>query len=88
VIAYAVDILPLYATATAYEESLHAAKDWEESPEFIAELQAFFKALPPDRFPNFIALAEPLTAGAGDERFEFGLDALVRGIESMSRATD
>jgi hypothetical protein len=23
-------------------------------------------------------------AGAGDERFEFGLDALVRGIESMA----
>jgi hypothetical protein len=52
--------------------------------DFIAELQAFFRALPADRFPNFVALAEPLTSGAGDERFEFRLDALVRGIESMS----
>jgi AcrR family transcriptional regulator len=84
VIAYAVDILPLYATATAYEESLRAAKDDPES-DFIAELQAFFRALPADRFPNFVALAEPLTTGGGDERFEFGLDALVRGIESMAR---
>jgi AcrR family transcriptional regulator len=84
VIAYAVDILPLYATATAYEESLHAAKDVPET-DFIAELQAFFRALPADRFPNFVALAEPLTAGAGDARFEFGLDALVRGIESMAK---
>jgi len=83
VIAYAVDILPLYATATAYEESIRAAKDEPESY-FVDELRAFFQALPADRFPNFVALAEPLTTGAGDERFEFGLDALVRGIESMS----
>ena len=82
VCAYAVDILPLYATATAYEESLHAAKDDDEN--FIEELQGFFRALPADRFPNFVALAEALTSGAGDERFEFGLDALVRGIDSMA----
>jgi AcrR family transcriptional regulator len=85
IIAYAVDILPLYATATAYEESLHAAKDDAATvEEFVAQLQGFFKALPADRFPNFVALAEELTAGAGDERFEFGLEALVRGIESMA----
>jgi AcrR family transcriptional regulator len=83
VIAYAVDVLPLYATATAYEESIRAAKDDPES-DFVAELRAFFTALPADRFPSFVALAGPLTTGAGDERFEFGLDALVRGIESMS----
>jgi AcrR family transcriptional regulator len=82
VIAYTVDILPLYATATAYEESLYAGKGVEEA-EYIGELRAYFKSLPADRFPNFVALAEPLTSGAGDARFEFGLDALVRGIESM-----
>jgi AcrR family transcriptional regulator len=79
VIAYTVDILPLYATATAYEESLQR----EGAAEYIAELRQYFAALPPDRFPNFVALAGPLTSGAGDERFEFGLDALVRGIEAM-----
>jgi AcrR family transcriptional regulator len=86
VIAYAADILPLYATATAYEESLHAAKDLpDEGAEYIAELRRYFGALPVARFPHIVALAEPLTAGAGDERFEFGLDALVRGIETMGR---
>jgi AcrR family transcriptional regulator len=85
VIAFAVDILPLYAVSTAYEESLRAAKDLpDEGAEFIAELRRYYEALPPDRFPNFVALAGPLTSGDGDDRFEFGLDALVRGIEAMS----
>jgi hypothetical protein len=40
--------------------------------------------LPPDRFPNVVALAIPLTSGAeNDERFEFGLEVLVRGLAAM-----
>jgi AcrR family transcriptional regulator len=85
VIAYAVDILPLYATATAYEESLYTAKEMPDSgAQYIAELRAYWQALPVDRFPNLVAMAVPLTTEAGeDDRFEFGLDALVRGIETM-----
>jgi AcrR family transcriptional regulator len=89
VIAYAVDILPLYANATAYEESLYAAKGLPDSgAEYIADLRRYFAALPADRFPNIVALAVPLTSEAEpDARFEFGLDALVRGIETMKRAS-
>ena len=85
VIAYAVDILPLYATATAYEESLYSAKDMpDEGEAFIAELRRYFSSLPADRFPHIVALAVPLTTNdSPDARFEFGLDALVRGIETM-----
>jgi AcrR family transcriptional regulator len=87
VIAFAVDILPLYVVATAYEESLRGAKDFpDDGGEFIAELRRYYASLPPDRFPNFVALAEPLTSGGGDERFEFGLDALVRGVAAMSQS--
>lgn len=88
VIAYAVDILPLYATSTAYEESIYEAKGMDGGGgAFIAELNRFFSALPADRFPNIVAMADTLTGEDGeDDRFEFGLDALVRGIESM-RAT-
>jgi hypothetical protein len=46
-------------------------------------MRAYFESLPRDRFPNIISLAGPLTAGAGDERFEFGLDVLVRGLAAM-----
>ena len=85
VIAYAVDILPLYANATAYEESLYTAKELPDHGEqYIAELRQYFASLPPDRFPPIVALAGPLTEeDQPDARFEFGLDALVRGIETM-----
>jgi AcrR family transcriptional regulator len=85
VIAYAVDILPLYATATAYEESLYTARELpDQGQEFIAEMRRYWQSLPVDRFPNIVAMAVPLTTEQHeDARFEFGLDALVRGIETM-----
>ena len=32
-----------------------------------------------------MALADDLTAGDADERFEFGLELLVRGLEAMAK---
>ena len=77
VIAYAVDLLPLYAAATAYEQSLSATEDGER---YRDEVAAYLAALPPDRFPHLAAL------GHGDpgERFEFGLDVLVAGLAAYS----
>jgi AcrR family transcriptional regulator len=84
VASLSVDILALYFTATAYEESLgtFAKDDPEASEQFHTELKNYFGSLPADRFPHLVALAEPLTSGDGDHRFEFGLDLLVRGIAS------
>lgn len=87
VIAYACDLLPLYVMAVSYEESLYGS---ETSPEdlakFVDGMRHYFASLPPDRFPNVVSLAGPLTAGdpEGNERFEFGLDVLVRGLAAMS----
>jgi AcrR family transcriptional regulator len=86
VIAYACDLLPLYATATAYEESLFETLGLEHDQlmRYIGDIREYFAALPVDRFPNVASLAGPLTAGSGgDERFEFGLDVLVRGLASL-----
>jgi AcrR family transcriptional regulator len=85
VIAYALDVVPLFVTATAYEESLQAARG-VPAPEdqWVEQMRRYWKSLPPDRFPHIVRLADPLTSqDTEDERFEFGLDALVRGIESM-----
>jgi AcrR family transcriptional regulator len=87
VIAYACDLLPLYATAVAYEESLFAGRGVgpAEVARFVSDLRDYFAALPPERFPNVVALAGPLTAGGeSDERFEFGLEVLVRGLAAMA----
>jgi len=51
---------------------------------FKEELQQFFAGLSPDRFPHLVDMAGPLGTGDRDERFEFGLDLLVRGIASTA----
>ena len=71
VAAFTVDILSLYFSTVAYEESI------EEFSKFLGDayhlqLRQFFSALPADRFPNMNAMAVALTEGEGDERFEFG----------------
>jgi AcrR family transcriptional regulator len=89
VASLSVDILALYVTATAFEESLETfpdVADQHASDAFHDELRTFFASLPADRFPHLVALAEPLTSGDGDHRFEFGLDLLVRGIASTVKA--
>lgn len=83
VASLSVDMLALYITATAFEDSLDTFPSGEkESEEFHLEVKSFFANLPADRYPHLVALAEPLTTGDRDHRFEFGLDLLVRGIAS------
>src|SRR3954465_1265119 len=63
VIAYAVDIVPLYATATAYEEALEAMRGVEETEdEWVQQMRRYWSSLPADRFPHIVRLAVPLTS--------------------------
>jgi AcrR family transcriptional regulator len=78
VIAYAADMFALYVGAFAYEESLRF--EGQASPEQIGE---YFRSLPPEEFPTLTALSEDLVAGDLDERFEFAIELLVRGLEAM-----
>jgi AcrR family transcriptional regulator len=88
VIAYAVDLLPLYAVATAYEQSLFTERtSTEEGARYFEEVDAYFAALPPDRFPHMAALAPELGQGDPGERFEFGLDVLVAGLAAYGRSS-
>jgi hypothetical protein len=85
--AWAVDLIPLYVTAIAFEESVQGATGWtkEDVEGFVAGLRNFFASLPADRYPLTIALAGALTAGAsGDERFEFGINVIVAGLASLA----
>ena len=87
VIALGADLLALYVGAVSYEESMSHGElmsdpIWKES--FVNELRSYFEQLPRDRFPNIVALAGPLTSTA--DRFEFGLDVIVRGL--AARAAD
>ncbi len=87
VVAYAADLLPLYVSAIAYEDSLYSQQEVtpEQFRQYVEEMRNYLAALPADEFPNMKALAVQLTSGAdGDERFEFGLRVLLRGLRAMS----
>jgi AcrR family transcriptional regulator len=75
VIAYAADMFALYVGAFAYEESMPSP-----DPE---RMQAVFSSLSPDEFPLMSGLARELVAGDADARFEWAIELLVRGLESL-----
>jgi hypothetical protein len=77
VVALASDLFALYVGAFAYEASLRVPG---ASPD---QLREYFRSLPAERFPNLVALADDLTAGDEEERFEFALELMVRGLEAM-----
>jgi AcrR family transcriptional regulator len=84
--AWAVDLIPLYVTATAFEESVQGAAGWTEEDvvNYVGGLRQFFENLPSEKFPVTVALAAALTAGAsGDERFEFGIQVIVAGLATL-----
>ena len=85
------DLLGLYVGAYAWEESLGLASPTGEDlpPEQVkAMLEDYWASLPPALFPHTLALQEELFAGGPDERFEFGMDVLVRGLASLQQQQD
>lgn len=83
VIAFAADMFALYVGGFAYEESLRVPLLGDEHAS-TAQLADYYRSLPPDAFPSLVGLADDLTAGDADERFEFGIELLVRGLEAMA----
>jgi hypothetical protein len=51
-----------------------------------AQLHAFLRSLPADRFPTLVALGEHVWLDNRDEQFAAGLDTLVTGLETAARA--
>jgi AcrR family transcriptional regulator len=87
VIAYAGDLIGLLIGAASYEESLFAETglDHEGFMRYVEEFRAYLASLPADRFPLLVELAGPLThvEPGKDSRFEFMLDVIVRGLDSL-----
>ena len=85
VVAWASDLLPQFAVASAYEASLFLDRMASDQGErYLRELGEYFAALPAARFPNIAALAGPLMHDpTPDARFEFGLDVIVRGLSAL-----
>ena len=81
------DLFGLYVGAYAFEESLGLVSPTGENlpPEDVVDmLRDYWGSLPPARFPHTLALLPVLFDGGPDERFEFGLDVIVRGLASLA----
>jgi Tetracyclin repressor-like, C-terminal domain len=82
--AYAGDLISMYATAIAFEQTLYA--QLSDDPAFeereIARVTERFGAIDAARYPTLAALGPALTSGDGQERFELGLDVIINGLLS------
>jgi len=48
----------------------------------LKEIHDYYRTLPPDRFPTLTAHVDDLMQADSDERFAFGLDMLIRSLET------
>jgi AcrR family transcriptional regulator len=80
VAAFVGDLGGLYVGGIAYE--MDVAPPGEQTTEMVAQFAQWMRSLPRDRFPNTVALADKLVAGTAEDRFEWGLDVIVRGLTS------
>ncbi|MFC4588380.1 TetR/AcrR family transcriptional regulator [Sphaerisporangium corydalis] len=86
VAAAAGDMISTYMDGFTYEESMWEerrrttkADSWEEMQ---ATIKGYFDALPPERFPHLVALSGLMFDESNDDRFELGLDIIMRGLAS------
>lgn len=77
VAAFVGDLGGLYVGAVALEQEVTPIT---EPADFVKQAAGWLKSLPEDRFPNTVELADKLVAGNADDRFEWGLDVIVRGL--------
>ncbi len=87
-VAYAGDLISMYATAIAYEQSLYAAlyADPDHEQRELARVMDRFTSLPSDRYPTMASVAPLMVRGSGHERFLLGLDIIINGL--LSTPTD
>lgn len=92
--AYAGDLLGTYLVAEAIEENMWRSRFPEAGTaqinEAMGEIRDYLRALPVDRFPNLVELAGPMMyqEDEGFDRFELGLEVILRGLESFVDSKD
>jgi AcrR family transcriptional regulator len=79
VVAFVGDLGALYVGAIAYEQEVTPIA---EPGDFAAQALTWLKSLPEDEFPNTVELADLLVSGTAQDRFEWGLDVIIRGLAS------
>jgi AcrR family transcriptional regulator len=95
--AWFIDVSSLYVASVAVEEDIWRMRAGGHDPrtsgdDVIGNVRRVLERLPAEHFPLLSSLATTMTAGSGDERFRFGVDLLVGGLEALgpgrARAAD
>ncbi len=73
--AWAVDLLLLYATAIAAEQSSR-----RDRPDPIGPLSRAIGAVPAEQYPRIHAIRKELLSGGGRERFAWSIDVVLAGL--------
>jgi len=79
------DTAALFVAAFAFEESLGVPSPTGEplTPAAITQMfRAYLESLPAERFPHLVRAAGVLFDCGPEERFEFGVDLLLRGLST------
>jgi hypothetical protein len=85
--AWSVDVLSLLVASVAVEEDIWRQRGGDASEEAtVAEVRTVFARLPAEHFPLLSSMADVLTTGDGDERFDFAVTLMVEGLKAVSRA--
>ncbi|HEY7483135.1 MAG TPA: TetR/AcrR family transcriptional regulator [Streptosporangiaceae bacterium] len=82
--AWFVDRLGLFIDADAFEGTMWVsrAKEGWDVDTYLGHIRDYFSKLPADRFPTLVSMVDTMMVGGDEERFEFGLDLIVRGLAS------
>ena len=88
VAALAVDLITLYTTAVAFEETIWWDRARHDDPSVtegsvVAQAHDYFASLPVEQFPLITSMVEELTTGDSEARFQFGIDMLVAGLDTL-----
>ncbi|MEU1876092.1 TetR/AcrR family transcriptional regulator [Streptosporangium sp. NPDC020072] len=90
------DMISTFMNGFAFEESVwddrrqEAEEDGERPAverswaEIRQTLERYFRELPPDRFPNMVELADVMLQRTNDERFDLGIEIIIRGLASYA----
>jgi hypothetical protein len=86
VAAYAVELVFLQINAAVLDEASYSHGSAEaEMQAQVKQYQAYLATLPTDRFPNLTGLADLLTSGVVDDRFDFRMDVLIAGLRAQGK---
>ncbi|MGH6656248.1 MAG: TetR/AcrR family transcriptional regulator [Actinocrinis sp.] len=87
--AFAGDLLGQFLVVHAIEDDMWRSRfpdaDEEEIGKQMRQIADYLAALPEDRFPNVVALAGPMMSreSGGFDRFELGIEVVLRGLASF-----